>query len=78
MSLFRRKPTLELATEHTPTNEQEHIDSLTRQLRGKMERDYANDRTLRDAHPKMHGCVKGEFTVDGGLRPELAVGVLLS
>lgn len=66
---------MELATEYPPGNEQEHIDSLTRALRDKMERDYANDRTLRDAHPKMHGCVKGEFTIDGGLPPELAVGI---
>ena len=26
-----------------------------------MERDYAGSRTLRDAHPKMHGCVRGEL-----------------
>ena len=75
MGLFRNKPTLELATEYPPANEQEHTDSLIRELRAKMERDYADSRTLRDAHPKIHGCVKAEFTVDGGLPPELAVGI---
>ena len=43
MSLSRNKPTLELATEYPPGNEQELVDSLTRELRDKMERDYAND-----------------------------------
>ena len=66
---------MELATEYPPANEQAHIDSLIDELRAKMERDYANVRVLRDAHPKMHGCVKAEFSVDGDLPPELAVGV---
>ena len=68
-------PELKLATEYPPVNEQRHIDSLIAQLRAKMERDYAKGRTLRDAHPKMHGCVRAEFTVDANLPPELAVGV---
>jgi len=75
MGLFDKRATLELATEYPPANEQAHIDSLTDMLRAKMERDYANGRILRDAHPKMHGCVKAEFSVDGDLPPELAVGV---
>jgi len=32
-------------------------------------------RALRDAHPKTHGCLKAEFTVDPGIRPEYAHGV---
>ncbi len=75
MGLFDRRSALELATEYPPANEQAHIDSLIHELRAKVERDYANGRILRDAHPKMHGCVKAEFSVDGGLPPELAVGV---
>ena len=75
MGLFDRRPALELATEYPPANEQAHIDRLIDMLRAKMERDYASGRTLRDAHPKMHGCVKAEFSVDGDLPPELAVGV---
>jgi hypothetical protein len=66
---------MELATEYPPADEQRHVDSLIRHLRAKMQRDYAGTRTLRDAHPKMHGCVRGEFTVAADLPQELRIGV---
>jgi hypothetical protein len=66
---------LELGQEYPPPGEQQHIDSLLRQLRAKMERDYANGRMLRDAHPKMHGCVRGEFSVEPNLPAELGIGI---
>jgi hypothetical protein len=66
---------MKLATEYPPAGEQEHIDSLIRGLQAKMERDYAKNRVLRDAHPKMHGCVRGEFSVAPNLPPELSVGL---
>jgi len=75
MGLLDRRSNLELAAEYPPANEQAHIDSLIDKLCAKMGRDYGNGRILRDAHPKMHGCVKAEFSVDGDLPAELAVGV---
>ncbi len=66
---------LQLATEYPPPNEAEHIESLIRHLRAKMERDYAKTRMLRDAHPKMHGCVRGEFRILPDLPQELRVGL---
>lgn len=69
---------LELATEYPPADEQLHIDSLIEQLRQKMSRDYTSGRTLRDAHPKMHGCVRAEFRIEANLSPELAIGVFKS
>ncbi len=66
---------LKLATEYPPADEQRHIDSLIRQLRGKMEREYVKTRTLRDAHPKLHGCVRAEFSIAPNLPTELSVGV---
>jgi hypothetical protein len=66
---------LKLATEYPPADEQQHIDSLIRELHAKMQRDYVNTKTLRDAHPKMHGCVRGLFSVAPDLPRELAVGV---
>src|SRR3954469_20565493 len=75
MGFFSKGPELQLATEYPPANEQEHIDSLIRNLRGKMERDYAKTRMLRDAHPKMHGCVRGELAVAADLPAELSVGL---
>lgn len=75
MGIFARRPALQLAAEYPPANEQAHIDSLIRRLRAKMERDYAKGRVLRDAHPKMHGCVRAEFSIAADLPPELRVGV---
>ena len=67
--------TLALGEEREPPDEQRHIDSLIRRLRAKMERDYASGRVLRDAHPKMHGCVRGEFSVEPNLPEDLRVGL---
>src|SRR5215470_10680312 len=66
---------LELAREYPPPDEQVHIDSLIQHLRAKMEADYARSRTLRDAHPKMHGCVRAQFTVEPNLPSELRIGI---
>jgi hypothetical protein len=66
---------LQLATEYPPADEHLHIDSLIGELRAKMQRDYAKTRTLRDAHPKMHGCVRGEFSIAPDLPKELSIGV---
>ncbi|HEY3493561.1 MAG TPA: Dyp-type peroxidase, partial [Polyangiaceae bacterium] len=70
---IRPAPTVEL--EHVPPDEQLHIDNLIHALREKMKRDYVAGRTLRDAHPKMHGCVKAEFVLEDGLDESLAVGL---
>ncbi len=64
-----------MSLETVPANEQEHIDHLIEMLRAKMERDYGSNRTLRDAHPKMHGCVRGEFAVEANLPDELRIGL---
>jgi len=66
---------LELNSEYPPPGEQAHIDSLIDGLRAKMTADYATTRTVRDAHPKMHGCVHGVFTVLPDLPPELGIGL---
>lgn len=66
---------LQLAAEYPPADEQKHIESLITQLRAKMQRDYAKTRTLRDAHPKMHGCVRGDFSVEPNLDGEFRIGV---
>jgi hypothetical protein len=75
MTFSNARPGLQLAAENPPANEQKHIDSLIRELRAKMQRDYSNSRTLRDAHPKMHGCVRGDFSVEPNLETELSKGV---
>ncbi|HTQ08025.1 MAG TPA: Dyp-type peroxidase [Polyangiaceae bacterium] len=64
-----------VALERVPDDEQLYIDSLIDTLRDKMRRDYAGKLTLRDAHPKMHGCVRATLRVEPDLPPELRVGV---
>lgn len=61
--------------EKVPDDEQIYIDSLIDRLRDKMREDYLPGMTKRDAHPKMHGCVVAELTVDPGLPPALSVGI---
>jgi hypothetical protein len=61
--------------ESPPPDEQVHIDSVIDTLRERMKNDYVDRKMLRDAHPKMHGCVKARLTVDGGLDPSLSVGL---
>ena len=66
---------LELNTEYPPAGEQAHIDSLIAGLQAKMEADYATTRVLRDAHPKMHGCVRGVFEILPRLTTDLGIGL---
>ena len=66
---------LEIAAECPSPDEQLHIDSLIEHLRRKMSSDYTSGRTLRDAHPKMHGCVRADFLVESSLSPNLGIGV---
>jgi hypothetical protein len=65
----------ELGKEYPPADEQRHIDSLINQLQEKLKRDYGSGRTLRDAHPKMHGCVRGEFSIEPNLPADMSVGL---
>jgi hypothetical protein len=48
---------------------------MTAIMRPKMAADYAPGGTLRDAHPKTVGLLRGRFTLERDLPPELRVGV---
>ena len=61
--------------ETLPPDEQLHIDSLADALREKLKRDYVGGQTLRDAHPKLHGCVRATFQVADNLDDGLKVGI---
>ena len=63
------------ATPSTTSTTHWYADDMVRILRAKMERDYVQGRTLRDAHPKTLGLVRGVFKVERDLPPELARGV---
>jgi Catalase len=56
-------------------NEAALIAEMTDILRRKMERDYAQGATKRDAHPKALGVLRGTFSVQPDLPAALKVGV---
>lgn len=61
--------------EHIPANEAAAIADLGERLKAQVIRQSEGDITRRDAHPKMHGLVKAEFTVHADLPEALAIGL---
>ncbi len=66
---------LPLAQEVPPPGEAACIQDLAERLKAKIIRDNPTGIMRRDAHPKMHGVVKAEFTVKSGLPDALRVGI---
>ncbi|GGI53466.1 catalase family protein [Oxalicibacterium solurbis] len=67
--------TNQLAQEHIPADETECTRDLAARLQAKIIHDNRTGIMRRDAHPKMHGVVKAEFTVEPNLPPELQIGL---
>lgn len=65
----------QLAQEYPPDSEREFTEQIVRQLKAKLLRDNPPGIMRRDAHPKMHGVVKAEFTVEPDLPTSLRVGL---
>src|SRR5688572_25226080 len=61
--------------EYPPADEQKYIDQMIADLQMQLKRLYPEGKMLRQAHPKMHGCVKAEFTVPDTLPANLKVGL---
>ncbi len=66
---------LELATEYPSPDEKEYTEKLAEILKQKVSDSYPPGKTLRDAHPKEHGCVMAQFIVEPELPPDWRVGV---
>ena len=66
---------VEIIQEYCEPDEDVHAQKLIELLMGKMKKDYASGKMLRDAHPKQHGCVRAEFIVEPGLPEDLRVGI---
>jgi hypothetical protein len=64
-----------MPTERRDPREAAHIAEMTAILKRKMAADYERGATLRDAHPKTTGLLRGRFVVDKGLPAALRVGV---
>lgn len=56
-------------------NEAANIAEMTDILRRKMERDYAQGETRRDAHPKTVGLLRAQFIIETDLPTELRAGI---
>ncbi len=69
------RQTLEVASEYPTPDESEYTEKLAAVLKQKVADSYPPGKTLRDAHPKEHGCVMGEFVVEGELPQQWRVGV---
>lgn len=65
----------QIAMEYPPANEAAYIQDLSERLKAKIVKDYPTGIMRRDAHPKMHGVVKAEFTVEPNLPEDLRVGI---
>lgn len=63
------------ALEAREPDEAKNVAEMIDILRRKMARDYVAGRTLRDAHPKTTGVLRGKFVVADGLPDELRVGI---
>jgi hypothetical protein len=63
------------AGEFPPPEEKLYIEKLSDLLKKTVIDTYPPGGTLRDAHPKQHGTVAAQFTVEADLPPELRVGV---
>lgn len=65
----------QFAQETIPSGEAQVIDNLTARLKAKIIQDNSSGIMRRDAHAKMHGLVKAEFSVAADLPAELQVGL---
>ncbi len=61
--------------EYPPANEQVFIGRMIDDLQSQLKELYPEGNTLRQAHPKMHGCVAAEFIVQDNLPDDLKVGL---
>jgi len=61
--------------EDVKPDESLHVDNLIKNLREKMKKQYQGGQTLRDAHPKMHGCVQAWFKIVDNIDPSLQHGL---
>jgi ketosteroid isomerase-like protein len=61
--------------EYQPGDESRHIGQMIQDLEGELRKMYPTGETLRQAHPKMHGCVRAEFIINPDLPKELRVGL---
>lgn len=70
-------PDIGIGEEHVSPDEAAAIADIERMIRAQIEKDYPPGvrPARRDQHPKSHGCVKAEFTVDADVPDHLRHGL---
>ncbi|SDK85800.1 hypothetical protein SAMN05421823_103731 [Catalinimonas alkaloidigena] len=68
-------PPLQLGQESPPPGEAADITAMIALMKASLAKRYAPGETLRQFHPKMHGCVRAELTVDADLPEHLRQGL---
>ncbi|MEO5648057.1 MAG: nuclear transport factor 2 family protein [Chitinophagaceae bacterium] len=61
--------------EYPPAEEARNVEDMITEMKSQLQKLYPDGGTLRQAHPKMHGCVHAEFTVESGLPENLQTGI---
>jgi catalase len=64
-----------LGREYPTANEENIVAEMIGELQEQLKRLYPTEKTLRQIHPKMNGCVKAEFKVEDSLPEGFSVGV---
>jgi hypothetical protein len=64
-----------IGREYPPADEDKYIQQMITDLQGQLKKLYPEGKTLRQTHPKMHGCVRAEFTILDNLDNDLKVGL---
>ena len=67
------KPAIGL--EYPPADEGTYIAEMVADLQKQLKQLYPDGQMNRQAHPKMHGCVKAEFTILDNIDKDLKVGI---
>ncbi|MBI3229259.1 MAG: catalase, partial [Burkholderiales bacterium] len=64
-----------LAQEEIDAGEDQCFTDLAQRLQAKISAEFGKGQMRRDAHPKMHGLVKAEFTVESSLPEQCQIGI---
>jgi hypothetical protein len=75
MKHFRKNQELLIGHEYPLPDEDVYIDRMVADMQKQLNNLYPPGKTLRQAHSKMHGCVKAEFTVPDDIDSALKVGI---
>ena len=66
---------LSIGKEYPPADEDKYVNQMVDDLQGQLKKLYPEGKVVRQTHPKLHGCVRAEFTILDNLDKNLRVGL---